>query len=54
MAFLTGPGAALAALAVAWANVALTGRWADEPGALHGWRLYPSHVASLAPAAGLR
>ncbi len=41
MAFLSGPCAALAAMALAWANVALAGRWASEPGALHGWRLYP-------------
>ena len=47
MAFLTGPCAAVAALAFAWANVALTGRWADEPGALHGWRFVP-YVGLLA------
>lgn len=37
-----GPRAALAAcLALAWVNLALAGRWAAEPGALHGWRLAP-------------
>jgi hypothetical protein len=32
------------ALALAWTNLLTTGRWADEPGALHGWRLWPYGV----------
>ncbi len=38
-----------ASLAVAWVNLSMTGRWADEPGALHGWRLWP-YAATLAAA----
>ena len=34
------------ALVLAWANFATTERWAQQPGALHGWR-GPFYVASL-------
>ena len=34
-------------LVVAWVNLAFAGRWADEPGALHGWRLLPYAAALL-------
>lgn len=36
-------------LAVAWVNLLTTGRWAEEPGALHGWR-FPWYLAFLAAA----
>lgn len=41
--------ALLVALAVAWVNVLMAGRWASELGALHGWRL-PWYVAALTAA----
>jgi hypothetical protein len=34
-------------LALAWANLLSTARWADLPGALHGWKL-PWYAAALA------
>ncbi len=37
------------ALILAWTNLLTTGRWADEPGALHGRRLWP-YVITLAVA----
>jgi hypothetical protein len=36
-------------LAFAWVNYLTTGRWADQPGALHGWR-GPCYVAALTAA----
>ena len=48
----SGGGARLAlavALALAWTNLLTTGRWADEPGALHGRRLWP-YAMTLAVA----
>jgi hypothetical protein len=43
-------GAALfAALLLAWINFVTTGRWADLPGALHGWRL-PWYALALTVA----
>jgi len=44
--------ALLLALGLAWANYVLTGRWANEPGALHGWRS-PWYAAALAAATAL-
>ena len=38
--------ALILALVLAWANFATTARWAEQPGALHGWRR-PFYVASL-------
>src|SRR5687767_14541037 len=38
--------ALMLALVLAWANFATTARWAEQPGALHGWRR-PFYVASL-------
>ena len=44
------PALALAiALAFAWVNFLSTGRWANLPGALQGWRL-PWYAAALAAA----
>ena len=37
-----------AALGISWINLALAGRWAAEPGALHGWRLGPYGALLLA------
>src|SRR5687767_12321790 len=39
-------GALLLSLLLAWLNLLLTGRWADVPGALHGWR-WPYYALSL-------
>src|SRR5687768_7162642 len=45
-------GALLLSLLFAWLNLLLTGRWADVPGALHGWR-WPYYAASLAALSAL-
>ena len=52
----TGPGPArgarlalAVAILLAWVNLALAGRWATEPGALHGPRLLP-YIVGLAAA----
>jgi hypothetical protein len=42
--------ALLATLAMLGVNLATTGRWADVPGALHGWRL-PYVAVSIAVVA---
>lgn len=44
--------ALLLALALGWANYAFTSRWADEAGALHGWRS-PWYAVALAAATAL-
>jgi hypothetical protein len=47
----TARGARLAlaiSIALAWVNLAMAGRWASEPGALHGWRLLPYGAALAA------